>query len=66
MKPVEIKEMTLDDIKLKLNIMAKELFNVRFQHAAGRLDNPMKMPQLKKDIARMKTIIKEKSMGKRV
>ena len=65
MKPAEIREMTLDDIKFKLKDMAKALFNVRFQHAAGRLDNPMKMPQLKKSIARMKTIIKEKDMEKR-
>lgn len=64
MKPSEIREMTLDDIKLKLKEMSKELFNTRFQHATGRLDNPMRIPQLKKDAARMKTIIKEKAMEK--
>ncbi|MBI5328651.1 MAG: 50S ribosomal protein L29 [Deltaproteobacteria bacterium] len=65
MKAVEIREMILDDIKLKLNEISKELFNIRLQHAAGRLDNPMKISQLKKDMARIKTIIKEKSMEKR-
>lgn len=65
MKPAEIREMTLDDIKLKLKDTAKELFNVKFQHTTGRLDNPMKMSELKKNIARMKTIIKEKGMNKR-
>ncbi len=66
MKPSEIREMTLDDINLKLKDVSKEFFNIRFQHVTGRLDNPMNIPRLKKDIARMKTIIKEKSLEKRV
>jgi large subunit ribosomal protein L29 len=37
-----------------------ELFNLRFQHATGQLENPMKIPQLKKDIARIKTVLNEK------
>lgn len=65
MKPSEIREMTVDDIKLKLKDISKELFNIKFQHATGRLDNPMRIPLLKKDAARMKTIIKEKVMEKR-
>lgn len=66
MKPSEMREMTLDDIKLKLKDASKELFNMKFQHVTGRLDNPMNIPRLKKDIARMETIIKEKDSGKRV
>lgn len=66
MKASEIREMTLDDIKLKIKDASKELFNIRFQHVTGRLDNPMNIPRLKKDIARMETIIKEKGLGKRV
>lgn len=65
MKPSEIRELTLDDLQLKIKDLSKELFNIKFQHTAGRLDNPMKIPQLKKDIARMKTIIKEKGLEKR-
>ena len=65
MKPSEIRELTLDDLQLKIKGLSKELFNIKLQHAAGRLDNPMMIPQLKKDIARMKTIIKEKGMEKR-
>lgn len=65
MKPSEIRELTLDDLQLKIKDLSKELFNIKLQHAAGQLDNPMKIPQLKKDIARVKTIIKEKGMEKR-
>lgn len=65
MKPPEIREMTIEDINLKVQELSKELFNIKFQHVAGRLDNPMKLPQLRKDIARMKTIIREKKSEKR-
>ncbi|MBI3752453.1 MAG: 50S ribosomal protein L29 [Deltaproteobacteria bacterium] len=66
MKPSEIREMTLDDLKLKLKELSKELFNIKFQHATGRLDNPMRIPQIKKNIARVKTIMREKGLEKRV
>jgi large subunit ribosomal protein L29 len=44
--------------------MKKELFNLRFQHVTGQLENPMKMRAVKKDIARVKTVIREKAMSK--
>lgn len=65
MKPSEIREMNMDEIKLKIKDVSKELFNIKFKHVTGRLDNPMNIPMLRKDIARMKTIIKEKGLGKR-
>ncbi|MBI3398791.1 MAG: 50S ribosomal protein L29 [Deltaproteobacteria bacterium] len=65
MKPSEIREMTLDDLNLKVKELSKELFNIRFQHTSGRLDNPMKISQLRKDMARVKTIIREKENEKR-
>ena len=58
--------MMMHNIKLKIKDASKELFNMKFQHVTGRLDNPMNIPRLKKDIARMETIIKEKGLGKRV
>ena len=52
------------DYKKKIEKMKKELFNLRFQHATGQLENPVKMRELKKDIARVKTIIREKELAK--
>ena len=52
-------ELAAEELKLK-----KELFNLRFQHVTGQLENPLKMRELKRDIARVKTVIKEKDLAK--
>ncbi len=59
MKANEIKEMTLVELNNKLEDLRKELFNLRFQHAVNQLDNPMRIKAVKKDIARVKTFIRE-------
>lgn len=59
MKANEIKEMTLAELNNKLEDLRKELFNLRFQHAVNQLDNPMRIKAVKKDIARVKTFIRE-------
>ena len=59
MKASEIKEMTLVKLNNKLEDLRKELFNLRFQHAVNQLDNPMRIKAVKKDIARVKTFIRE-------
>lgn len=59
MKASEIKEMTLVEMNNKLSDLRKELFNLRFQHAVNQLDNPMRIKAVKKDIARVKTFIRE-------
>ena len=59
MKASEIKEMTLAELNNKLVDLRKELFNLRFQHAVNQLDNPMRIKAVKKDIARVKTFIRE-------
>ncbi|MBR5121448.1 MAG: 50S ribosomal protein L29 [Oscillospiraceae bacterium] len=59
MKASEIKEMTLVEMNNKLVDLRKELFNLRFQHAVNQLDNPMRIKAVKKDIARLKTFIRE-------
>ena len=51
------KEQNAELIKLK-----KDLFNLRFQHVTGQLENPVKLREIKKDIARVKTIIREKEL----
>ena len=60
----KMREMTEVELTAELEKMKKELFNLRFQHVTGQLENPVKMRELKKDIARVKTIIKEKELAK--
>ena len=63
MKAKEIKEirgLSVEDLSKKLNELKKDLFMLRMQHATNQLDNPMKIAAVKKDIARVKTIIREK------
>ena len=56
MKASEIREMSAEDMSQKLASLKEELFNLRFQHATGQLDNPMRIKDVKKTIARNKTI----------
>ena len=60
MKAVEIRGMTPAELETKLEELKKELFNLRFQHATNQLTNPGKIADVKKDNARVKTIIREK------
>ena len=63
MKAKEIKEirgLSVEDLDKKLNELKKDLFMLRMQHATNQLDNPMQITAVKKDIARIKTIIREK------
>ena len=59
MKASEMRDMNLDEMEQKLSDLKEELFNLGFQHEIGQLENPNKMKQTKKDIARVKTIIRE-------
>ena len=60
----KMREMTEVELNSELGKMKKELFNLRFQHVTGQLENPVKMRELKRDIARVKTIIREKELAK--
>ena len=63
MKAKEIKEirgLTVEKLEEKLQELKKDLFMLRMQHATNQLDNPMQIAAVKKDIARIKTIIREK------
>ena len=63
MKAKEIKEvrgLSVDKLQEKLQELKKDLFMLRMQHATNQLDNPMQIAAVKKDIARIKTIIREK------
>jgi large subunit ribosomal protein L29 len=60
----KIREMSDAELAAELDKMKKDLFNLRFQHVTGQLENPLKMKETKKDIARVKTIIREKELEK--
>lgn len=62
MKTKEIRAMDTEKIVEKLKSLKEELFNLRFQAAANKLENPMRSRNVKKDIARMKTIIREREL----
>ena len=59
MKAKEIKNLTDEELSAKLSELKTELFNLRFRHASGQLENPMQINLVKKDIARVKTVIRD-------
>ena len=61
MKASEIRDMTAQELENKLVDLKKELFALRFQHTVNQLDNPARLRAVKKDIARIKTIMREQS-----
>ena len=62
MKAAEIRELTADELNSKLADLKAELFNLRFQLAINQLDNPLRISAVKKDIARVKTVIRENEL----
>ncbi len=62
MKPAEIRELSMAELNQKLADLKAELFNLRFQHAINQLDNPLRLQVVRKDIARVKTVIREKEL----
>jgi large subunit ribosomal protein L29 len=62
MKASEIRELTAEELNQKLADLKAELFNLRFQLAINQLDNPMRISAVKKDIARVKTVIRENEL----
>lgn len=62
MKASEIRELSQLELENKLRDLTAELFNLRFQHAINQLENPMRLTHVKKDIARVKTVIKQREI----
>ena len=60
MKAKELKNLSAEELGKKLDELKKDLFMLRMQHATNQLDNPMRLNAVKEDIARIKTIIREK------
>lgn len=63
MKANELREMKNEELNVKLGELKQELFNLRFNHATGQPTNPMQINTCKKDIARIKTILKERELN---
>jgi large subunit ribosomal protein L29 len=64
MKAKDLRLLSEGELLEKAKQLNEELFNLRFQHATGQLDNVMRVPQVRRDIARLKTILKEKGLNK--
>jgi len=64
MKARELKELTAEELLKKEKELKEEIFNLRFQHSTGQLDNTARLKQVKKDIARVETILRLKALNK--
>ena len=62
MKASEVRELNNEDLVAKLADLKKELFNLRLSHATGQLTNPLARANVKKDIARIKTVLREREL----
>jgi large subunit ribosomal protein L29 len=66
MKAIELKEQTIEELETKLAEIKKSLFSLKLQKSTGQLENPLKIRNLRKDIARIKTMLREKELKIRV
>ena len=63
MKAKELREMTVEELNTKLGDLKTEFFNLRFQTATGQLGNPLSIRDIKRDIARVKTVLRERELN---
>ncbi len=64
MKAKDLRLLSEGELLIKEKELNEEFFNLHFQHATGQLENVMRLPQVKRDIARVKTVLKEKVLGR--
>jgi large subunit ribosomal protein L29 len=64
MKPEQIREMSVDDLRGKERELQEQLFRLRFQKSIGQLDNALKLRETRRDIARVKTVLREKQVAR--
>ena len=65
MKATEIRKMSAAELETKLGDLKKDLFQLRLQHATNQLENPIRIAEVKRDIARVKTLIREQQLAGR-
>ena len=63
MKAKEIRELSVEELEVKLTELKKDLFNLRLQNATNQLDNPTRIAEVKRDIARVNTILRERELS---
>ena len=63
MKPADVRAKTADELKTELEGLRKEQFNLRFQRASGQLENTARVRQVRRDIARIETVLGERTRG---
>jgi large subunit ribosomal protein L29 len=63
MKVKEVRELSTEQLNQKLVELKKDLFNLRLQHAINQLENPLKISEVKTDIARVKTVLRERELA---
>jgi large subunit ribosomal protein L29 len=63
MKARELKELTAEELLKREKDLKEEIFNLRFQHSTGQLDNTARLKQVKKDIARVETTLRQKALN---
>ncbi len=64
MKPAEIRDLSVEEMRAKETELSKELFNLKMRHATNQLENPLKLRIIKREIARVKTVMAEKGRSK--
>lgn len=64
MKANELRDLSADELSGKLAELKKEAFNLRFQLATGEIENPMRIREVRKTVAKIKTVLKQKEMGR--
>lgn len=65
MKAKDLREKTADELQHELGELKEELFKLRFQHATKQLENPLKLRNVKREIARVKTVLHEQELSKK-
>ena len=63
MKAKEVRELSTEQLNQKLGELKKDLFNLRLQHAINQLDKPLKIGEVKHDLARVKTVLRERELA---
>ncbi len=63
MKAAEVRDLSVDELQTRLAEVKEELFNLRFQNATGQLDNYKRLGELRRDVARIKTVLRERELS---
>jgi large subunit ribosomal protein L29 len=64
-RPVRLRELSVEELQQKLKDLSEELFNLRFRNSVKQLDNPLKIREVKRDLARIRTVLHEHETGTR-